>query len=1040
MATRAPTLKDLFPDPNLALTVLEAMRALGVAPEPPKIPEDASRLDLRVRRKLLATRLPPDVAARIEKLEWDGGNSVHHDVWPRWDGEDGTFDVTSLEGIGALTGLRSLTFRGGWRVDDCAPLAALSKLERFSLLGGALDVEALLGLPALQHFLLDAVQDAKSPENQQAIAALTARGVTVEVRGGGDRRKRPRVRGSRPLVEAVRRGNAATVEKLLAAGADPGSTDEESTALSHACFDGRIAIIDALLDAGADPNTADPRGYLPLAVAASKNRDEIVRRLVDRGAGLEGRSRAKGTALHAAAAQGADRAVAALVDRGASLEALDEFGAPPLHYAAMHGHKAVVLHMLEKGASLQAVDARGRTALHHTLRTMLRDRVDHWRSEGRIEEQPVAYEIRNGKMRFYREGREAWLSAAGEKLVSRRFMRKHLRYLELRATALALIKAGSDLRLADEEVEMPAHLAAGLGEGALFDEMRRRGAPLEARTKSGKTVLHEAVESGRPDFFDRAERLEGLDPSVADDSGLTPLHRAASDGTREIVEALLRLGPTEELREAVAAIARAHDHADLAERLAPPPPPDPRRRNAPDELAGALERGEIYLPALPNESRHREGFEPLVCVVDGTWIDAWFDPATGALGPERGVRPAAELREVLRGRAFGDGSCLVETRPMASLPPAVRDALAALVSSGRDAQAALQTGTHWVRHARYPLAFRRDPEHGWQSIKPEDPASATGALIAIVEPVASEVVAKVVTDPEYRIEPVPPAVLDRLRSIHERFAQLRRDFMDGRIGLVRPQYAARRLLMVRLGRVTLNAELDGDRLETGTRCLEPVVLRELWATASGAGLAVQSIEGGLVQSLRLIAAAAKPEPATLVAEARSGALEISLDVPGVFTWVRVHGDGARTLKDGEPIAEDQLIDLLTRGEPAKLRVEQPKQAPTGPDPSAADVALAARAAGLSPAALAGAVSQQPPPRQWRWPAEGGLTHEVSLWGYTVIWFTDGPLPVGARRERPQPIVDFLRDGHTTGPRPPDAVLTELRIAVRKIVLTALANP
>lgn len=82
-------------------------------------------------------------------------------------------------------------------------------------------------------------------------------------------------------------GNAALVEKLLRAGADPNVADVHGrTALSHAARHGHGTIVDALLAAGAwaDPHEDYDVYETPLMGAAEGGHLEIVKKLVQAGA------------------------------------------------------------------------------------------------------------------------------------------------------------------------------------------------------------------------------------------------------------------------------------------------------------------------------------------------------------------------------------------------------------------------------------------------------------------------------------------------------------------------------------------------------------------------------------------------------------------------------------------------------------------------------------------------------------------------------------------------------------------------------------
>jgi curved DNA-binding protein CbpA len=88
------------------------------------------------------------------------------------------------------------------------------------------------------------------------------------------------------LIEAVEGdGAAATVQKLIAAGADVSAKNKDGrTALRIAVIKGRVDLVKALLAAKANPNTADALGETPLMSAAKSGNEPIVKMLLEAGA------------------------------------------------------------------------------------------------------------------------------------------------------------------------------------------------------------------------------------------------------------------------------------------------------------------------------------------------------------------------------------------------------------------------------------------------------------------------------------------------------------------------------------------------------------------------------------------------------------------------------------------------------------------------------------------------------------------------------------------------------------------------------------
>ncbi|WAX81645.1 DUF6892 domain-containing protein [Streptomyces sp. KMM 9044] len=66
----------------------------------------AYRVVSEARAYLESLELGDELLAGVEELRVDGGNRVYRKCAPVWDGEDGLFDVTSLEDLALLPNLR----------------------------------------------------------------------------------------------------------------------------------------------------------------------------------------------------------------------------------------------------------------------------------------------------------------------------------------------------------------------------------------------------------------------------------------------------------------------------------------------------------------------------------------------------------------------------------------------------------------------------------------------------------------------------------------------------------------------------------------------------------------------------------------------------------------------------------------------------------------------------------------------------------------------------------------------------------------------
>lgn len=161
------------------------------------------------------------------------------------------------------------------------------------------------------------------------------------------------------LRKAIRAGDVAAVQRLLAAGADVNAASETGrTPLYRAALSGRTEVVRVLLAAGADVNAATTSGRTPLHIAISMRRNEVVRVLLDKGANvnaaIKGGVKDGQTPLHLAASDGLADVVRVLLEKGANPNAADKEGWTPLQLAVLEDHADAVRALLDKGANINA--------------------------------------------------------------------------------------------------------------------------------------------------------------------------------------------------------------------------------------------------------------------------------------------------------------------------------------------------------------------------------------------------------------------------------------------------------------------------------------------------------------------------------------------------------------------------------------------------------------------------------------------------------------------------------------------------------------
>ncbi len=183
-----------------------------------------------------------------------------------------------------------------------------------------------------------------------------------------------------PLMMAAGHKSKQIVRILLSAGAKLDSNSRAyGTALHLAAWYGCLENVKLLLAAGADVNAYSIGGYPVLHRATSQGHLDVVKLLVKKGAKINAQrdigelinGRTGLTALIIAANWGRTDVVQFLLEQGADPNLTDSWGGhdTALMYAAVYGREEIVVLLLKHGAKVDHRDSRGRTALHRAVET-----------------------------------------------------------------------------------------------------------------------------------------------------------------------------------------------------------------------------------------------------------------------------------------------------------------------------------------------------------------------------------------------------------------------------------------------------------------------------------------------------------------------------------------------------------------------------------------------------------------------------------------------------------------------------------------------
>jgi uncharacterized protein len=180
-----------------------------------------------------------------------------------------------------------------------------------------------------------------------------------------------------PLIDAVKRQDAAAVNALLDRGADVDAAEADgATPLHWAAQLDDLAAVELLLEAGASATAANRFDVTPLELAANNGNAEIVARLLAAGADANARSREGQTPLMSAALNGRVGAVDALLALGADVHAAEAYrGQTALMLAAGEGNVEAMRSLIAAGAGVSVQSKSGFTPLLFAVRDAELDAV-----------------------------------------------------------------------------------------------------------------------------------------------------------------------------------------------------------------------------------------------------------------------------------------------------------------------------------------------------------------------------------------------------------------------------------------------------------------------------------------------------------------------------------------------------------------------------------------------------------------------------------------------------------------------------------------
>ncbi|KAM3065727.1 hypothetical protein ACMFMG_010047 [Clarireedia jacksonii] len=393
--------------------------------------------------------------------------------------------------------------------------------------------------------------------------------------------------GRTPLFWAVANGLETAVKLLLERNTDIEAKDNNGqTPLYWAAAKGLETAVKLLLERNADIEAKDNNGRTPLFWAVANGLETVVKLLLERNANIEAKNNYGQRPLCWAAENGHETVVKLLLERNADIEAKDNYGQTPLSWAAEKGHETVVKLLLERNADIEAKDSRGQTPLcwaaakgHETVVKLLLKRNSDIEAKGSRGQTPLCWAAAKGhetvvklllernadieaKDNCYSQTPLLWAAENGHETAVK-----------------LLLERNADIEAKDNRYsQTPLSWAAKNGHETVVKLLLERNANIEAEDSDSKTPLMWAVTRSRqpvirllvrehqkkgidtsaPFFLAvkggnryqvQAFLEEGVNPSMKDEFGQTPIWYAYWNGHEEVVRVLLDAGASKEEME-----------------------------------------------------------------------------------------------------------------------------------------------------------------------------------------------------------------------------------------------------------------------------------------------------------------------------------------------------------------------------------------------------------------------------------------------------------------------------------------------------------
>nr|RBR01853.1 hypothetical protein FVER53263_11220 [Fusarium verticillioides] len=321
-------------------------------------------------------------------------------------------------------------------------------------------------------------------------------------------------------------------------------TDAGYTPLLCAASCGYNELLRLLLEAGADIEAKTPKGGTPLILAVATNQEESVKILLEYNLDIDARDIWEGSAIFCLPNPANLSVVRRLINRGASLTIRNNEKYTPLGKAVVNGDLPLVRLLSSQKIDLNAEAAENGTALHIATEKCNVDIVKVLVKKGASPDVANSWMYGSPLQRLFEK---YYTSAENKDIIAQHLINDAGADVNvhggnmgsvLNAAILSgsldmiklILEKGADIGWQDLQGRRPIHYAALktvqhfnlLLEGSGDDEERLG---ITTKTKSGLTVLHFAVATGRSDLVELVlSHTSGtISINEPDDDGWTPL-------------------------------------------------------------------------------------------------------------------------------------------------------------------------------------------------------------------------------------------------------------------------------------------------------------------------------------------------------------------------------------------------------------------------------------------------------------------------------------------------------------------------------------